>query len=101
MKTKHYALMSEGKHDYDITVIKTLGVTSYEMRYSKGDQWNSHTKGEHILSATDHGNGILFTKKFKRDMDYDNFTVIRLLMEFINSIEGNIANEFKTYEQIN
>jgi hypothetical protein len=101
MKTKNYALMSEGKHDYDITVIKTLGVTSYEMRYSEGDQWTSHTKGEHILSATDHGNGVLFTKKIKRDMDYSFFTELRLFMEFINSIEGNISNEFKTYEQIN
>ena len=101
METKNYALMSDGKHEYDITVIKTYESTSYEMRYSNGAHWTPHTKGEHILSATDHGNGILFTKKFKRDMDYDNFTVIRLFMEFINSIEGNISNEYSTYEQIN
>ena len=101
MKTKHYALISEGKHEYDISVIKTFESTSYEMRYSNGDQWTSDTKGEYILSATDHGNGIRFTEKIKRSMDYDFFTELRIFMEFINSIDGNISSKFNTYEQIN
>ena len=63
MKTKNYALIAEGKHEYDITVHKTDDSNSYEMRYSNGSQWATGTRGEHILSATDHGNGIKFTEK--------------------------------------
>ena len=101
MEKKNYVLISEGKHEYDITVIKTYESTSYEMRCSNGDQWNSETKGEYILSAIDHGNGIQFREKIKRSMDYSGFTELRLFMEFINSIDGNITSEFSTYKQIN
>jgi hypothetical protein len=101
MKTENFAIIANGKHEYDITVTKTDESTSYEMRYSNGDQWTEWTKAEHILSATDHGNGIKFTEKIKRSMDYDNFTELRLLMQFINNYESNISQEYTTYKQIN
>ena len=101
MKTENYAIIADGKHEYDITVIKTEESTSYEMRHSNGDQWTEWTKGEHILSATDHGNGIKFTEKIKRSMDYDKFTELRILMDFIDNFDGNISQEYKTYKQIN
>ncbi len=101
MKIKNYALVNEGNHEYDISVIEKTKSTTYEMRYSESDQWTSHTKGEHILSAIDDGNGIRFTEKISKKMDYDFFTELRLFMEFINTNEGNISSEFKTYELIN
>lgn len=101
MKTENYAILSQGKHEYDIRVIKTDESTSYEMRYSNGDQWTPHTKGEHIISATDHGNGIKFTEKIKRSMDYDVFTELRILMNFIQKYDDTIGFEYQTYKQIN
>jgi hypothetical protein len=90
MKTENCEIIADGKHEYVITVIKTDESTSYEMRYSNGDQWNEWTKGEHIFSATDHGNGIKFNEKIKSSMEYDNFTELRLLMQFINNYDGNL-----------
>jgi|NOAtaT_7_FD_contig_41_865726_length_1148_multi_3_in_0_out_0_2 hypothetical protein len=101
MKTENYAILADGNHEYDITVHQTDESTSYEMRYSNSPIWSSHTRGEHILSATDHGNGIKFTEKIKRSMDYDNFTELRVLMNFIQDFDGNISQEYKTFKQIN
>jgi len=100
MKTENFAILADGKHEYDITVHKTTESTSYEMSYSNADQWSECTKGEHILSATDNGNGIQFTEKIKRSMDYDNFTELRIMMEFIQNYDGNISADYKTYKQI-
>jgi len=95
-----YAILSDGNHEYDITVIKTENSTSYEMRYSKGEQWTSHTRGEHILSATDDGNGIKFTDKFKKNMDYDKFVELKIFLDFIYSQDKN-PQVFETYQKIN
>jgi hypothetical protein len=97
MKTTKYAIMGDGDHEYDITVYKTDESTSYEMRYSNSPIWTSHTRGEHILSATDHGNGIEFTEKIKRKMDYDVFTELKVFMEFIYKFDVNIGPNYETY----
>jgi hypothetical protein len=97
MKTTKHAILAEGKHEYDITVHETNESTSYEMRYSDSPIWTSHTRGEHILSATDHGNGIEFTQKIKRKMDYDVFTELKVFMDFIFKYESNIGPIYETY----
>lgn len=100
MKLENYAIIADSKHEYDVIVIKTEMSTSYAMRYSNGEQWSDITKGQHILSATDDGDGIKFTEKIKRSMGYDNFVELRLFMEFIHNYDENLSPEYKTYKQI-
>jgi len=100
MKTTKHVILADGNHEYDITVYQTDEGTSYEMRFSNSPIWTSHTRGEHILSATDHGNGIKFTEKIKRSMDYDNFTELKVFMDFIYQW-GNIGPDYKTYVETN
>jgi hypothetical protein len=100
MKTKNYALIAEGKHEYDITVQENENCTSYEMRYSQASHWSQGTRGEFILAATDTGNEICFNEKISKKMNYDTFLEMKLFMEFLMTYEGDIGPEFKTYEQI-
>jgi hypothetical protein len=101
MKTTKHAIIAEGKHEYDITVHQTEEGTSYEMRYSDSSIWTSHTRGEHILSATDHGNGIKFTEKIRRSMDYDVFTELKVFMDFVFQYDGNIGPDYQVYSLSN
>lgn len=98
MKKKIYAIITEGNHEYDITVIKTNDTITYEMCYTESLRWSSEFRGELILCATDDGNGIKFTKKIKRSMDYCSFNELGLFMEFINR-DGNISPEYNIYLQ--
>jgi hypothetical protein len=82
-----YAIMIDGNHEYDINAIKTESSTSYEMRFSQGKQWTELVRGEHIFSATDNGNGIKFTEKFKKSFDYDKFYTLKIFMDFITQQE--------------
>ena len=95
-----YAIMIDGNHEYDITVIKTESSTSYEMRFSQGEQWTELARGEHILSATDHGNGIKFTEKFKKSFDYDKFYTLKIFMDFISQQEPK-QSTIEFYQKIN
>lgn len=95
-----YAILSDGNHEYDIIVIETENSKSYEMRYSNGEQWRDHTKGEHILSATDDGNRITFTEKFKKRLEYDKFIELKIFLDFIHNQDKD-PQVYETYQKIN
>ncbi len=98
---KNYAIIADGNYEYDISVIQTDESTSFEMRYSQSEQWTSHTRGEHIMSATDHGDGIKFTQKFKKSFDYDFFCELKIFTDFVYNYGTGIGSSYEIYEKQN
>lgn len=76
-------------HEYIITqdrnqddyLVTTLSRSTEEM-------WCEDNKGEELISVIDTGNEIIFTKKqFTRDVGYDRFSELFILLSFINKTE--------------
>jgi hypothetical protein len=101
MKTSKFAIITDdGKHDYDITVFEAESSKSYQMSYSNGSQWTEHTRGEHILTATDHGNGVRINEKIGKNIDYDKLTELKIMLDFIYKYDDNIAPSYEIYEKL-
>lgn len=98
---KNYVIIADGNHEYDITVFETSEVTSFEMRYSQSEQWTSHNRGEHIMSATDFGDGIKFSQKLKKRFDYDFFGELKIFTEFVYNYGTGIGPVYEIYKKPN
>ena len=85
-------------HEYDIDVNQTDKGTVYTLRYSHLPAWTY--PGQEIMSATDHGHGIKFSNKFDKDIEYDAFGNLRILMNFITKYDTCLMLEY-TYSQEN
>ena len=82
----------DGLHEYNLEVKETKKGEKFSLFTSNGEQWT--TKNEHLLSMTNHGNGIEFDRKFK-DIDYSELLHIRILINFENKMDTNPMNREK------
>lgn len=67
----------------------------YTLYYSEAEHWTY--KGKEILSAEDTGDGIEWSTKLPKDMDYSTFEHVWILMGFIRG--GLMNDEFIIVEK--
>lgn len=98
-KKEYLAIDNEGLHDYDIIVedMEDKGV-KYSIHMSRGEQYQTHAKGELVLSMTDTGNEIKFNKSLK-EMDYSELLCLRILLTVENKLdEGDKSLKYRIVE---
>ena len=84
---------SENSYEYDVHVSETDQGTKYELFRSQNDIWTS--PGESILSVVDDGNGIKFSKKIGKRLEYDFMVEVRLLLSVIAHIDCESGSQGK------
>ena len=88
MKKEKYLVFEHGKHEYTITK-KTLsngGYNKYVMKRSKGEQWNSHVRGEKLFTIIDDDMDITI-KAHDGELDkmaYHQLIELGILVNFVS-----------------
>lgn len=81
---------ADGKHDYDIYVEKTDKGKEYSIHNSNGSHWLSHARGELVLKMTDTGNGMKFSKKLPKKMEYHEVLALHILLSVERCLDPQI-----------
>ena len=99
-KKEYMAIDHEGLHDYNIVIedIENKG-TKYSIFRSQGAQYQTHAKGELVISMTDTGDDIEFSKSIKT-LDYTEALCLRVLLtlEHETSIVGITPLKYRIVE---
>lgn len=88
MEKEKYLVFEHGKHEYTI-IKKTLnsgGHNKYVMKRSKGEQWNSHVRGEKLFTIIDDDMDITI-KAHDGDLDnmaYHQLVELGVLINFVS-----------------
>jgi len=90
MDKKYIVLSEKGEHDYDITVVKTDKGKEYSIFNSKSTQWLSHAQGMLVLKMTDTGNGMKFSKKLPKKMEYHEVLALHILLSVERCLDPQI-----------
>mgnify|MGYP003475781509 CR=1 FL=1 len=81
---KEFLVISKlSEHEYTITVKETNKGMVFSLFSSNSDIWTQEFRGVLLLSITDTGNGIIFSK-FKKTMNHGDFFEVSLLIGFMN-----------------
>jgi len=84
---------SENSYEYDVHMSETEKGTKYELFRSQNGIWTS--PGESILSVVDHGNGIKFSEKIGKNLEYDFMIEVRLLLSVMAQVDGEAGTQGK------
>ena len=90
MDKKYIVLSEKGEHDYDITVVKTDKGKEYSIFNSKSTQWLSHAQGMLVLKMVDDGNGMKFSKKLPKKMEYHEVLALHILLSVERCLDPQI-----------
>lgn len=93
MKKNFIVLDNEGEHDYDISVEEIDGITKTTLSRSSGYMWSKSVKGEEILSMSNDGNEITFSKKIDKTLNYEELLQLRLLLVFENKSDTELNQD--------
>ena len=99
-KKEYLVITSKGEHDYNVIVEDIEGKgTKYSIHMSHGEQYQSHAKGELVISMLDTGNEIVFSKPIKK-LDYAESLCLRILLsvEHDTSIGGMTPMKYRIIE---
>ena len=89
----------DGNHEYDIFIEEIDKGTVYNLLASNNAIWSEHIRGKLFLSIVDDGNGLLCNKSLKA-IDYGEAVRLKILINFIFSMDTNMGNKFKIVEEI-
>lgn len=90
---KLFKLFANGQHEYDIVVEDTDVGTKYSLYYSKLKRWTYSE--ELIIYAIDDGNKIKFSEKIGKELDYNMFCIMKLLLNFITKQDKTMMYEYE------
>jgi len=94
---KHYLVCQDTDNlEFVLTVEDTDQGTLYQLNHSKADCWTDIAKGKFCCSIIDTGNGLIVSPKLGKNLDYDDFQYLHILMKFITTQQRRVA----TYEII-
>ncbi len=90
----YLVLNSDEEVEYRITrdTIKGNLVTAIYISHSA--IWSEEIRGEFQNSILDDGNSIIFNN-IKRKMDYSDFVILRILIDFNAYMDKHLANEYR------
>jgi hypothetical protein len=101
MKRKFIVLNKELEYEYDITVEETDKGIKTTLFKSSSSVWSESAKGEETLSMLNDGNGIKFSHKIGKKLNYNELTELRLLLDFENDIDTELNKDgYKVLEEI-
>ena len=94
-KTRRFMVLDhEELYEYDLTFEEFGdGEKIFTLYNSNGEQWDS-LKGDFLLSMTDDGNSVRFSRN-KKHLQYSEATYLRLLLNFSQAMEENKVEKAK------
>lgn len=90
MDKKYIVISENGEHDYNVTVEKTAKGKEYSVFHSNGEQWRTPVKGDLILKMVDDGNGMKFSKKLPKKMEYHEVLALHILLSVERCLDPQI-----------
>ena len=90
MDKKYIVISENGEHDYNVTVEKTDKGNEYSVFHSNGVQWRTPVKGDLILKMVDDGNGMKFSKKLPKKMEYHEVLALHILLSVERKLDPQI-----------
>lgn len=93
---KTFRVFAKNKHEYDIIVEQTSRGTLYSMNYSSLSEWSF--PGELIISVLDDGGDLHLSKKLGKKLDYSELVEIKILFNFITSLDRQLTEKFEVIE---
>lgn len=93
-KQTYMVIDHEDIHEYDIVKELTDDGEKITLFRSNNPVWNSHARGERLLSLINNGDEIKFDRKFK-SLDYAELFELRLLLNFEQQTDDNPHNRKK------
>lgn len=78
--------------DYVFSVCAGLKGTRYQLHRSGGNQWTA--PNELVISALDHGNGIKFSEKIGKDLDYARIAVLNIFLNLIRLYDEGLMDNY-------
>lgn len=93
MKRKFIVLNNESEYEYDIIVEETDNGLLTTLFRSNSSIWSDSVKGNEVISILNNGNGVKFTNKLNKKLDYHELYELRLLLNFENSIDTELNKD--------
>lgn len=86
-----------GQNEYDLHVSKANGIKLYCIYANNTSAWAEHIKNTLLLSMTDNGNGVEFSKT--KNLDYADAAMMKILLKFADFYDGQSNIEYKVIKQ--
>jgi hypothetical protein len=97
---KFIILNKELEYEYDITVEETDNGIKTTLFNSSSSVWSESAKGKEILSMLNDGNGIKFSHKIGKKLNYSELAELRLLLNVENAIDIELNQDgYKILEE--
>ena len=92
MTTYNIYCKEENTLDYVFSVCAGLKGVRYQMHRSDGCHWTN--PGELVISALDHGNGIKFSEKLGKNLDYEQIAILNIFLNLIKLYDEGLMDEY-------
>lgn len=98
---EQYLIINEVNDDieYVINIITDDKGTNFVLKRSNSQSWLPHIRGTHALTITDTGNGVIVSPKLDKKVDYNRYTEVSILMNFIRTKES-VKMKYKVIQDI-
>jgi len=93
----YLVINSDNEVEYEITRKMLKGNTITSIYNSDSNIWSQDAKGEFQNAIVDTGNGIIFNN-IRKKMDYADFMVFRILIEFNSCLDKNLSGDYRVIE---
>jgi len=93
-----YCKDRENSFDYVFSAYAGLKGVRYQLHRSNGSHWTNPE--ELLLSAIDHGNGIKFSEKLDKDLDYEQIAILNIFLNLIRLHDEGLMDEYYVIDTI-
>ena len=94
---QEYLIIDRNNDEVSYRVIESVdivtGVKTVSLHYSKAECWLEEYRGKLIMSVKDDGDGVIFNKKIKKHIEYDELEYISILIGFIKETINSLVIE--------
>ena len=92
MTTYNIYCKEENTLDYVFSACTGLKGVRYQLHRSDGGHWTN--PNELLLSALDHDNGIKFSEKIVKDLDYEQIAILNIFLNLIKLYDEGLMDEY-------
>jgi len=94
-KMRKYKVWQGDELEYVIKVKEKKDGIHYKMYRSNGAQWADSARGELVEHWLDTGNHLEGLDVNNKDVDYDKFDRLKLMIDFIHKYDKNLFAKYK------